>query len=256
MSGIYTRIQDTGYAARDRGMTFLDSRIPPERRSELSDSLRQWILVNPKLAAFLAFNLALSGPPVLLFSIFTLTVLTTSLLVCTVTALIVALSFTALCVTGALVVLVPTLLLTTLAASFFFFWGLVAYLLANRFQNDPRTEGIRTTAYETAQSVGQKANDLSDGRLELALADSKDRQQAIEVARTTSLSNSSMDKDYRVASAAAMGARDGKPTKRGGESRRIVQGDAPAEIYGMAPTNGRAALSSNERMVAEREALY
>ena len=126
------------------------------------------------LQAFLISQLAFSGPPLLAFTLFSFTVFSSALIVCVLTGLFIALTFTFFCVTAAVLVLLPTLFLTGLTASFFYFWGLVAYLLAHWFNNDPRTEGIRTQAYETAKTVGARANDLSDGRLELAMADSKD----------------------------------------------------------------------------------
>ena len=88
--------------------------------------------------------------------------LMTSVLVCFVTALTVSLAFTAFCAGLALLILLPTLLLSTIFATFVFVGGYIFYAIVHRFTTDPRTEGVRTKGRETVINIRDKANDVVD----------------------------------------------------------------------------------------------
>ncbi|KAI9661989.1 MAG: hypothetical protein M1831_002904 [Alyxoria varia] len=162
MAYVLNRVQDVSSATRDRAVMLIDSQIPPSKRSEWSNSFKSWMSQNPKLGAFVMCHAAFSLPPTLLFLGFTLMTLMTSVLVCLVTALTIALSFTAFCAGLALLVLLPTLLVSTILATFVFIGGFVFYSIVHRFTNDPRTEGVRTKSKETVLNFSEKANGVVD----------------------------------------------------------------------------------------------
>ena len=119
------------------------------------------------MKAFLTAQLLLSGPPILLFLGFSFTILTTSLLVCLVTALTVAFAFAGLCAGLALVILLPTLLVTSTAATFLFVSGFIGSAAVSKFSNDPRTEGIRSRTKSNAAAIGDRVKDASNGNIDL-----------------------------------------------------------------------------------------
>ena len=49
-TSLFDRVQEYSMATKDRSVHFLDSKIPPERRAELSDNLKEWTSQNPRLA--------------------------------------------------------------------------------------------------------------------------------------------------------------------------------------------------------------
>ena len=115
-------------------------------------------------------QLLLSGPPVLLFVAFSVTVLTASLLVCVLAACTVALTFSAFCAGIGLVVLIPTLFLTTTGATFLFVSGIIGSAAVSKFSSDPRTEGVRSTAKANAAAIGDRVKDASNGSIDLNTA--------------------------------------------------------------------------------------
>ena len=91
--------------------------------------------------SFLLSQIALSGIPLALFAVMTITVFVFALLAALVIGLLGALLFTAFCVGVALLVLLPTLFITTFAAAFIWLWG--AYYLVKWF-NQKEIPGIHT----------------------------------------------------------------------------------------------------------------
>lgn len=110
------------------------------------------------MQAFLLTNFALTGPPLALFIIFTLTVFVFTLLVALIIGLLAAVLFTLFMVGVALVIVFPTIFFTTFAASFLFLWGLGGYYIVKWFN-----EGEDTVPQGSA--IGDKLNDLTGGRL-------------------------------------------------------------------------------------------
>ncbi|KAL9082254.1 MAG: hypothetical protein Q9159_006567 [Coniocarpon cinnabarinum] len=170
MATLSGRMRDSGSLVREKSVNLLDSYVPPSQRQEYFDSIRSWAAVNPKLAAFVAAQLLLSGPPVLIFLGFSFTILISSFLICLLTALTVTFAFTALCTGLALLVLLPTLLLTSTAATFLFMSGLISGAAVSRFNNDPRTEGIRSRTKSNAAAMSHRVKDASNGTVDLNAA--------------------------------------------------------------------------------------
>lgn len=97
-----------------------------------------------------------------LFILFTLTVFIFSLVVALLVGLLVAIGFTLFMVIVALVILFPTVFFTTLAACFFFLWGLGGYYLLKWFNKGetPAAQG---------DAIGDKINALTGGRLDFIM---------------------------------------------------------------------------------------
>lgn len=119
------------------GSGFLDKWFPPEKREELKSKLSKFATEKPALAGFILSNLAISGLPLALFFVMTLTVFVFSLIVALLVGVLGALLFTVFCVGVALIILLPTLFITTFAASFIFLWGVAAYYIVKWFNEKP-----------------------------------------------------------------------------------------------------------------------
>jgi hypothetical protein len=133
------------------GQGYLDRWFPPAKREELKAKIVKFAIERPQLAAFLLSQLALSGGPLALFFIMSLTVLVFALLAGIIVGVVGALFFTVFCVGVALLVLLPTLFMTTFAACFIFLWGLGAYFIVKWF-NQKEIPGIHTDAVSGIKS--------------------------------------------------------------------------------------------------------
>lgn len=110
-------------------------------------------------------QLALSGIPLLIFLTFTVATFIFSLVVGLLIGLLGALLFTAFAVGIALFFVVPTLFVTTMAATFMFVWGVVGFYLL-RWINSGE-------AASDTKAVGQKLNNITGGRVQPMLDSAK-----------------------------------------------------------------------------------
>jgi len=133
------------------GQGYLDRWFPPEKREELKAKIVKFATEKPHLAAFLLSQLALSGGPLALFIMMSLTVLVFALLAGIIVGVVGALLFTVFCVGLALLILLPTLFITTFAACFIFLWGIGAYYIVKWF-NKKEIPGIHTGAVDGTKS--------------------------------------------------------------------------------------------------------
>jgi len=140
-----------------KGKNVLDAIFPPEKRAALLAKIQAFAVNNPKLSAFLLSNIALTGLPLLMFITFTITVFVFSLVVALLIALLVALLFTVFMVGVALIVVLPTVFLTTMGASFIFLWGMGGYYILKWF-GEPGGGA-------DGEAIGDKLNNLTGGRL-------------------------------------------------------------------------------------------
>jgi hypothetical protein len=170
------------------GKTFqnaLDKIFPPEKRAEMLSKLQEFAVNNPKLAAFLTTQIALTGLPLLLFATFSLTVFLFSLIAALLVGLIAALLFTVAMVGVALIIVLPTIFLTTFAASFIFLWGLGGYYLLKWFNEGdaPAPDGT---------GIGDKLNSLTGGRMGWLVSGAKEKQEDVSqgVERTVKVNGS------------------------------------------------------------------
>jgi hypothetical protein len=133
------------------GQGYLDRWFPPAKREELKSKIAKFATEKPHLAAFLLSQLALSGGPLALFVVMSLTVLVFALLAGIIIGVVGALLFTVFCVGLALLILLPTLFMTTFAACFIFLWGIGAYYIVKWF-NQKDVPGIHTDAVSGTKS--------------------------------------------------------------------------------------------------------
>jgi len=117
-------------------------------------------------------NFALTGIPLGLFVLFTLTVAIFSLVVGLVLGLLAAVLFTLFCVGVALTIVLPTVFFTTMAACFLFLWGLGGYYIlqwGNKAGGDKGQGG--------GKPIGEMLNSFTGGRLS-GFMDSAKAEQA------------------------------------------------------------------------------
>lgn len=132
------------------GQGILDKWFPPAKREELKNKLMKFATERPQLAAFLLSQIALSGIPLALFVIMSITVLVFALLAGIIVGVLGAVLFTVFCLGLALIILLPTLFMTTFAGTFVFLWGLGAYYILKWF-NQKDIPGIHKGGKEAMQ---------------------------------------------------------------------------------------------------------
>ncbi|KAI4214079.1 MAG: hypothetical protein LQ351_003483 [Letrouitia transgressa] len=150
VSGLTGSIQGTLTGALDRGSAFIDRIFPPEKRNELSAKLSKFATEKPMFASFLLSHLALSGPPLALFALMTITVVLFSIIFALLIAVLAAVAFSVVAVGFALIILLPTVFLTTGAATFIWAWGVGAYYVLKWF-NKKEIPGIHKPVGEGVQ---------------------------------------------------------------------------------------------------------
>ncbi|KAL6703118.1 hypothetical protein ACN47E_010180 [Coniothyrium glycines] len=141
-----------------------DRVFPPQQREDLLKKFRVFANRNPKLAAFLTAQAALTGIPLILFLAFAATTLLVSLTTCVLLGLLAALAFTSLVVGFALLFVVPTVIIASCSATFIFIWGFVGYIILRKLNEGeaPAKPGTR---------VGDGLQRLTGGRLGLWVGD-------------------------------------------------------------------------------------
>lgn len=107
------------------------------------NKLRERIMLTWGNKSFLASQIALTGFPMGLFVVMTITVVIFALLAGLIIGLLGAVLFIVACVGFALIILLPTLFLTTAAATFIWLWGLGGYYILKWF-NQKEIPGIHT----------------------------------------------------------------------------------------------------------------
>ncbi len=132
------------------GQNILDKWFPPAKREELKNKLMKFATERPQLAAFLLSQIALSGIPLALFVLMSITVLVFALLAGILVGVLGAVLFTVFCLGLALIILLPTLFMTTFAGTFVFLWGLAAYYIVKWF-NQKDIPGIHKGGKEEMQ---------------------------------------------------------------------------------------------------------
>ncbi|RVX71016.1 hypothetical protein B0A52_03381 [Exophiala mesophila] len=123
--------------------TWLDRFFPPEKREEWKAWLTKFATERPYLASFLLSQIALSGLPLVLFGVMSVTVFIFALLAGILVGVIGALLFVVAALGFALIILLPTLFFTTAAAVFIWLWGVGAYFIVKWF-NQKDIPGIHT----------------------------------------------------------------------------------------------------------------
>lgn len=158
MSGILSNVQSVFGTLQIKFQNVLDRIFPPEKRAEMLAKLQEFAINNPKLAAFLTAQIALTGFPLVLFITFGITVFLFALIAALLIGLVAALLFTVAMVAVALLVVLPVIFLTTFTATFVFLWGLGGYYIL-KWVNDGGASA------PNGRAIGDKLNNLTGGRM-------------------------------------------------------------------------------------------
>lgn len=108
-------------------------------------------------------NIFITGVPLALFVLFTITVLIFSLIVGLVLGLLAAVVFTLFCVGVALTIVLPFIFFTTMTACFLFLWGLGGYYILKWANN--RGDTAEEKPLLSSGSIGDSINNLTGGKL-------------------------------------------------------------------------------------------
>jgi hypothetical protein len=110
-------------------------------------------------------NIALTGLPLGLFILFSLTVAVFALIVGLILGLVAAVVFTLFCVGTALAFVFPLIFFTTMTACFLFLWGLGGYYLLKWLNGSSSGEGEEAKPLLSSGSIGDSLNSLTGGKL-------------------------------------------------------------------------------------------
>jgi len=169
MSGILSSLQGILGSLQGRAQGIIDSLFPPEKRAEVLARLQAFVISNPKLSAFLLSNIALTGLPLIMFGVFTITVFVFSLVAALLVGVLAALLFTVFMVGVALLVILPTVFLTTMGATFLFLWGLGGYYILKWF-NEGESPAPKGSA------IGDTLNNLTGGRMSFLMEGARKKE--------------------------------------------------------------------------------
>lgn len=122
---------------------------------------------------FLGMNFAITGVPLFLFVLFSLTVFIFALVVGLLLGLLGAVAFTLFAVGVALTIILPTVFFTTMAATFLFLWGLGGYYILKWANGEGSGESGKQ---EGGPSIGDRLNSLTGGRLSGFMGAAKDQE--------------------------------------------------------------------------------
>lgn len=122
---------------------------------------------------FLGMNFAITGVPLFLFVLFSLTVFIFALVVGLLLGLLGAVAFTLFAVGVALTIILPTVFFTTMAATFLFLWGLGGYYILKWANGEGSGESGKQ---EGGPSIGDRLNSLTGGRLSGFMNAAKDQE--------------------------------------------------------------------------------
>lgn len=123
------------------GNNLLDKILPPATREDMKAKLIKFATEKPYLASFLLSQVALSGLPLALFIIMTISVALFALIAGLLVGLLGAALFIVGAIGVALLFLLPTLFFTTFAAVAVWLWGMGAYQIIKAF-NQKKVPGI------------------------------------------------------------------------------------------------------------------
>jgi hypothetical protein len=110
-------------------------------------------------------NIALTGPALGLFILFSLSIATFALIVGVLLGLGAAALFSLFCIGTAFALLFPVVFFTTMAACFLFLWGLGGYYLIKWLNGSNDTDGGEAKPLLSSGSIGDSLNSLIGGRL-------------------------------------------------------------------------------------------
>ena len=141
------------------GQSYFDRFFPPERRENLKEKLTKFATEKPMFASFILSQVAMSAMPIGLFILMTITVAVFALVAAILVGVVGAVLFIAAAAGFALIILLPTLFITTGAGVFIWLWGVGAYYIVKWF-NEKEIPGIHKplgSAMDNLPSLDGKA---------------------------------------------------------------------------------------------------
>jgi hypothetical protein len=143
LGGLPNALRNSANNLLHTGRDTIDRWGPSERtREQVKTNITTFATENPKLAAFVLSQAAFSGIPLVLFCVTAVTTFVFALLTSAIVAVLSALLFTTSCLGLALVILLPTLFLTTLAGTTVFLFATGVYCVVRLF-SDKDVSGLR-----------------------------------------------------------------------------------------------------------------
>ena len=189
LSGMTGMLQGGVNTLINKGSNILDNILPPERRQDLQSKLAKFATEKPYLASFLLSQIAISGFPLFLFVTMTITVSVFALLAGLLVGLLGAILFILGAVGFALVILLPTLFITTFAAVGIWLWGMGAYYIIKKF-NKKEVPGIHVLPADGLQG----APGISDVKSALMGSEPKETSPKYDEKKNEKIQKSRIDK--------------------------------------------------------------
>ena len=171
---------------------------------------------NVSFQTFLGMNFAITGVPLFLFVLFSLTVFIFALVVGLLVGVLGAVAFTLFAVGLALTVVLPTVFFTTMGATFLFLWGLGGYYAlkwANGESEPSKSEGGNAT-------IGDRLNSLSGGRLTGFMSAARKEESKKDI--------SGYGDEHTPATYDEKPQQNGKPQKTAGDASKAASDTANA----------------------------
>ncbi len=144
----------------------VDRFFPAETRARWRERLTTFSSERPYLASFLLSQFVLSGTPLVVFAVLSVTVLVFALVAGILVGVIGALLFVAFALGFALLFLLPTLFVTTATAVFVWFWAVAIYSFVRWFHEKDNNPGVVHTAAgpdPAGKAVAIGGGDVSGG---------------------------------------------------------------------------------------------
>ncbi|KAH8702365.1 hypothetical protein BGW36DRAFT_356489 [Talaromyces proteolyticus] len=155
VSAVKSTLANTIFSLTNRVKTAVNNILPPERRENLKQQLVAFAVSHPVLATLLLAQAVFSGIPLVLFVVLTISVLALSLVAALVIGVLGALLFTVFCVGFGLLVLLPTLFITTFTAVGVWLWGWGVYYIVKWFRTADTEQLTRFSSDLTSQFLGK-----------------------------------------------------------------------------------------------------
>lgn len=152
---VKSNVTNAFFSLTNRVKAAVDSILPPERRENLRQRLVLFATSHPALATLLLSQVVFSGIPLILFVLLTVGVLVFSLVAALVVAVLAALLFTVFCVGFALLILLPTLFITTFTGVGVWLWGWGAYHVVKWFGSSDTEQLTKLSSGLTSTILGK-----------------------------------------------------------------------------------------------------
>jgi hypothetical protein len=159
---VKSTVTDVFFSLTNRVKAAVNRILPPERRENLRQRLVLFATSHPVVATLLLSQVAFSGIPIILFVLLTVGVLVFSLVAALVVGILAALLFTVFCVGFALLILLPTLFITTFTGVGVWLWGWGAYHIVKWFGSSDTEQLTKLSSGLTSKFLGKPPGEEED----------------------------------------------------------------------------------------------